>query len=176
MTTDSALAITAAGLGMASLAIARSLVRFSARLDRRRPPPGPRPVEGAVAYGMPLPDGLAAAFAGGRPVDWPRKTAILLLGHGCSPCDEVRRELAALLRAFGEFGFFVGGAGVPELPAAANLHPLDGTLAMKALGLSVTPALVVAIAGRVDTLAIVNAGGQIEAALVAASRRAGGGR
>lgn len=164
------LALTSGALLAPMVLLTRSALRFTAELDRRRPPVHPRPIEAGVAYGSPLPRSLMQATVNRAIRAWPAKTVVLLLGGGCAPCDELKPEVTAAISGYRDFTFFIDGwAARKRCPR--NLVILRSNSAALALRLSVSPSIVVALGGMVDSVSLVNAGGQIEAALMAANRR-----
>lgn len=170
MNTTTQLAATSGALLVPMVLLTRSALRFTAELDRRRPPVHPRPIEAGVAYGSSLPRSLLDRAASRVVRAWPTKTAILLLGGGCAPCDELEPEVTAAIRGYRDFTFFIDGwAARKRYPR--NLVILRSNSAARELGLSVSPSLVIALDGVVDSVSLVNAGGQVEAALTAAKSR-----
>jgi|GEM_PF-6083791 len=161
----------ASGILLAPLfLLLRAALGLTVELDRRRPPVHPRPIEAGVAYGTPLPRSLLEKTSNCS--TWPAKTAILLLGSGCQPCNELTSEVLAAIRGYRDFTFCIDGwAARKRYPR--NLIVLQSGTAAHELGLSVSPSIVIALNGVVDSVSLVNAGGQIEAALMAANRRHG---
>lgn len=173
MNTTAQLVLTSGALLAPMVLLTRSALRFTAELDRRRPPVHPRPIEAGVAYGSSLPQALLQTAVNRAMRTWPAKTAILLLGGGCAPCDELRPEVEAAISGYRDFIFFIDGwAARKRYPR--NLIILRANSAARELGLAVSPSIVIALNGVVDSVSLVNAGGQIEAALMAANRRYGG--
>lgn len=173
MNTTTQLALTSGTLLVPTVLLVRSALRFTAELDRRRPPVHPRPIKAGVAHGSPLPQALMQTTVNRAMRTWPAKAAILLLGSGCAPCDELEPEVTAAIRDYRDFTFFIDGwAARKRYPR--NLVILRSNSAARELGLSVSPSIVIALNGVVDSVFLVNAGGQIEAALTAANRRYGG--
>lgn len=167
------LALGSGTLLVPTIWLLRSALRFTAELDRRRPPTPPRPITAGVGYGTPLPRSLLDKTASRVMRVWPVKTAILIMRGGCEPCDELKPEVLAALRGYRDFTFCIDGwAAQKRYPR--NLVIMQSDSVSRELGLSVSPSLVIAINGVVDSVSLVNAGGQIEAALIAASRRSGG--
>ncbi len=146
----------ASGILLAPMVLlVRSALRFTAELDRRRPPVHPRPITGGVAYGSPLPRSLLEKTASRAMRYWPAKTAILLLSSGCEPCDELTPEVLAAIRGYRDFTFCIDGwAARKRYPR--NLVILQSDTAARELGLSVSPSIVIALNGMVDSVSLVN--------------------
>lgn len=173
MNTTSQLALASGALLVPTILLVRSALRFTAEMDRRRPPAPPRPIEAGVAYGSPLPRSLLGKSANRTMHAWPAKAAILVLSGGCEPCDELTPEVLAAIRGYRDFTFCIDG-WTARKRYPRNLVLLQSGTASRELGLSVSPSIVIALNGVVDSVSLVNAGGQIEAALTAANRRYGG--
>ncbi len=167
------LTLTSLFLLIATIWLLRSTLQFTSELDRRKPPTPPRPIPAGVACGSPLPRTLLEKTTKGTMHSWPDKAVILILSRGCEPCDELKPEVFAAIRDYRDFTFWIDG-WTAQSQYPRNVTVLQPGAASRELGLSVSPSLVIALKGVVDSISLVNAGGQIEAALVAASRRHGG--
>lgn len=172
MTTDSQLALVSLGLLTALAICLRSALRLTAAADRRMPPSPARSAHAGVGRGQELPKSLLSRTLSRQLRQWPKMVAILVLREGCRPCDDLEPELQAAIRSYRDFAFFVDGWGAQRRPMEnlTVLHP--GTAALE-LGISISPAIVIAVNGVINNIALVNVGGQLEAVLQSAYRTGG---